>query len=138
MFADRPSTTLIFPSGYTVYMPAAVENIPSMEHSTVTDKEGTIQADGQKGKDAGTIAGTAASGAVIGAETAAIKGAGVGTGAGIGGGIGAAIGTGIMLLMRGQDVRLEPGTAVEMVFERSVPLDRSKISAVATNTVVAQ
>lgn len=131
-------TTLIFPSGYTVYMPAAVENIPSMEHSTATDKEGTIQADGQKGKDAGTIAGTAASGAVIGAETAAIKGAGVGTGAGIGGGIGAAVGTGIMLLTRGQDVRLEPGTAVEMVFERSVPLDRSKISAVATNTVVAQ
>ena len=131
-------TTLIFPSGYTVYMPAVVENIPAMEHSTVTDKEGTVTADGQKGKDAGTVAGTAVSGAVIGAETAAIKGAGVGTGAGIGGAIGAAVGTGIVLLTRGQDVRLEPGTAVEMVFERNVPLDRAKLSAPAASTAVAQ
>src|ERR1041385_2125651 len=129
-------TTLIFPSGYTVYMPAVVENIPAME--PVTDKEGTVTADGQEGKDAGTVAGTAASGAVIGAETAAIKGAGVGTGAGIGGAIGAAVGTGIVLLTRGQDVRLEPGTAVEMVFERNVPLDRAKLSAPAASTAVAQ
>jgi hypothetical protein len=104
-----------------------------MDHSTVTDKEGTIQADGQKGKDAGTIAGTAASGAVIGAETAAIKGAGIGSGAGIGGGIGAAVGTGLVLLTRGQDVRLEPGTAVEMVFERPVALDRAKIASTSAN-----
>lgn len=124
-------TTLIFPSGYTVYMPGAVENIPAMDHSEVKDKEGTIQADGQKGKDAGTIAGTAATGAVIGAETAAVRGAGIGSGAGIGGGVGAAIGTGLVLLTRGQDVRLEPGTAVEMVFERPVTLDRAKLTQTA-------
>jgi len=128
-------TTLIFPSGYTVYMPGAVENIPAMEHSEVKDKEGTIQADGQKGKDAGTIAGTAATGAVIGAETAAVRGAGIGSGAGIGGGIGAAIGTGLVLLTRGQDVRLEPGTAVEMVFERPVTLDRAKLAQTAATAM---
>lgn len=131
-------TTLIFPSGYTVYMPAAVENIPAMEHSEVKDKEGTIQADGQKGKDAATIGGTAAAGTVIGLETAAARGSGLGTGALTGGAIGAAVGTGIVLLTRGQDVRLEPGTAVEMVFERNVALDRAKISQSPTSASVAQ
>ena len=41
----------------------------------------------------------------------------------IGAGVGAAIG----LLSRGGDVRLEPGTSVEMVIQRSVPLDGTRL-----------
>ena len=48
-------------------------------------------------------------------------------GAGIGGGIGAGVGTAIGMLSRGADVRLEPGTSVEMVIQRDVPLDGKRL-----------
>jgi len=114
-------TTLIFPSGYTVSLPGAVENVPGMESSTMKDKEGTIEANGTKGRDVATAAGTAATGAVLGA---AIDG---GKGAGIGAAAGGATGLLIALLTRGNDVRLDTGTAVEMTFERSLVIAKDKI-----------
>jgi len=63
-------TTMIFPNGYTIDLPGALENAPGSRNSTVTDKEGTVTADSQKGKDAGTVAKTGATGAVIGAVAA--------------------------------------------------------------------
>ena len=60
-------TTMIFPNGYTIDLPGALENAPGSRNSTVADKEGTVKADSQKGKDAGTVAKTGATGAVIGA-----------------------------------------------------------------------
>jgi hypothetical protein len=44
-------------------------------------------------------------------------------GAGIGGGVGTAIG----LLTRGNDVRMDAGTTLEMVIQRSVPIDPNRI-----------
>src|SRR5579872_6260307 len=79
-------TTLIFPSGYTVSVPGAVNDVPGADNGKVVNKEGTVQADGSKGKDVGTIAGPTAEGALIGAI------AGGGKGAGIGSGIGGAVG----------------------------------------------
>ena len=38
-------TTMIYPSGYTVMLPASVENTPGAEDKGVKDKEGTIRAD---------------------------------------------------------------------------------------------
>src|SRR5258708_15479259 len=38
-------TSMIYPSGYTVMLPASVENTPGSETNGVKDKEGTIQAD---------------------------------------------------------------------------------------------
>src|SRR5437762_2593949 len=46
--------TLIFPSGYTLSLPAAVEDVPAMENAKMKDSEGTIQANGTKGRDAAT------------------------------------------------------------------------------------
>jgi hypothetical protein len=43
-------TSLIYPSGYTVILPASVENTPGAEHNGVKDKEGTIQEDKDTGK----------------------------------------------------------------------------------------
>jgi hypothetical protein len=111
-------TTMIFPNGYTIDLPGALENAPGSRNSTVADKEGTVKADSQKGKDAGTIAKTGATGAVVGAVAT-----GSGKGAGIGGLAGAAIGLGQVLFTRGQDVRIDQDTALEMVLERPLTVD---------------
>ena len=115
-------TSMIYPSGYTVLLPGALENVPGAEHATMKDSEGTIRQDSDTGKKMETVAKTAGTGAAIG-------GLGTGTwkGAGIGGGIGAGVGAAIGMLSRGGDVRLEPGTSVEMVIERSVPLDGARV-----------
>src|ERR1700756_1484597 len=82
-------TTMIFPNGYTIDLPGALENAPGSRNSTVADKEGTVRADSQKGKDAGTVAKTGATGAVVGAvATGSGRGAGIGGPAGAAGGLG--------------------------------------------------
>lgn len=115
-------TSMIYPSGYTVMLPGALENVPGAEHATMKDSEGTVRQDSDTGKKLETVAKTAGTGAAIG-------GLGTGTwkGAGIGGGIGAGVGAAIGMLSRGGDVRLEPGTSVEMVIQRPVPLDGSRL-----------
>jgi hypothetical protein len=114
-------TSLIYPSGYTVMLPGALENVPGAEHATTKGEEGTVRQDSDTGKKVETAAKTAGAGATIGGLAGGWKGAGIG--GGIGAGVGAAIGT----LSRGADVRLEPGTSVEMVIQRDVPLDGSRL-----------
>lgn len=114
-------TSLIYPNGYTVLLPGALENVPGAEHATTSGSEGTVRQDSDTGKKVETAAKTAGAGAAIGGITDGWKGAGIG--AGIGAGVGAAIG----MLSRGADVRLEPGTSVEMVIQRDVALDASRL-----------
>ena len=116
-------TTLIYPSGYTVMLPGAIENAPAVDKSRVKDKEGTIQADGNAGRTAGTIARPAATGAVIGAVTRS------GEGALIGAGVGGAVGTAIAALSHGNEVKIGPGTTLEVVLQRDVPIDAARIRA---------
>ena len=124
-------TTMIFPNGYTIDLPGALENAPGSRNSTVADKEGTVRADGQKGKDAGTIAKTGATGAVVGAVAT-----GGAKGAGIGGLAGAAVGLGQVLFTRGQDVRIDQNTALEMVLERPLTVEVANATpATAENSV---
>jgi type IV secretion system protein VirB10 len=123
-------TTLIYPSGYTVLLPAAVENAPGIDKTKVKDGEGTIQADGQTGQKVATAASTAATGAVIGGLTNG------GKGALIGGGIGGAVGTAIGMLTRGNDVKLDAGSTIEMVIQRDIPLDASRVPASARAVAV--
>jgi len=124
-------TTMIFPNGYTIDLPGALENAPGSRNSTVADKEGTVKADSQKGKDAGTVAKTGATGAVIGAVAT-----GSGKGAGIGGLAGAAVGLGQVLFTRGQDVRIDQNTALEMVLERPLTVEvTNAMPATSENTV---
>ena len=108
-------STLIYPSGYTVVLPGAVENVPGAEKTSMKDEEGTIRQDSQTGEKAKTVATAAGTGAVVGGLSNGVKGGLIG--AGIGGGIGTAIG----LLTRGNDVRMEAGTTLEMVIQREVP-----------------
>ncbi|HKW19092.1 MAG TPA: hypothetical protein VJO35_16420 [Terriglobales bacterium] len=116
-------TTLIYPSGYTVMLPGSIENAPSVDNCKVKDKEGTIRGDSNAGKTAGTIAGPAAEGTVAGAV---IHG---GEGALIGAGIGGAVGTAIAALSHGNEVKMGPGTTLEVVLQRDVSIDGARIGA---------
>jgi hypothetical protein len=116
-------TTLIYPSGYTVMLPGSVENAPGVDKTSVKDQEGTIRSDSQTGEKVGTVASTAGTGAVIGGLSRGGKGALVGAG------IGGAVGTAIAMLSRGNDVKLDAGTTVEMVIQREVPLDANRVPA---------
>lgn len=112
--------TLIFPDGYTIQLPGTLENAPGADNESMSGEEGTVKANGQKGKDAATVAKTSGSGAAIGGlASQSVKGAA------IGGGIGGAVGLATVLLTRGQDIRFETGTALEMVLQRSLTLDPS-------------
>ena len=115
-------TTMIFHSGYTVMLPGSVENVPGSDQQRMKDKEGTIQQEGNKGKDAETVAKTAGTGAGVGA----IAGRNV-KGAGVGGAAGAAAGLVYVLFTRGPDINLPPGTSVQLVLERPLSLDGNKI-----------
>lgn len=114
-------TTMIYPSGYTVLLPGAVENVPGAEKTAMKGEEGTIQQSGEKAKDVGTVASTASTGAVIGGLSQGGKGALIGAAAG------GVVGTAIALLTRGNDVRLESGTTLEMVIQRPIPVDASRV-----------
>ncbi len=117
-------TSMIFPSGYTVLLPSVLDQAPGSEYAHMKDNEGTVQGEGGKGKDAATVAGTAATGTVIGASaTRSLKGAG------IGGLAGTAVGLGTILLTRGPDVRFDRGTNLELILERDIKIDSSRIDA---------
>ena len=116
-------TSMIYPSGYTVMLPGSIEDAPGVDKAHVKDKEGTIQSDGNAGKTAGTIAQPAATGAVIGGVTRG------GEGALIGGGAGAVVGTVIAALSHGNEVKLGPGTTFEVILQRDVTVDLSRIGS---------
>jgi len=114
-------TTLIYPSGYTVLLPASVDNAPGVDKTSVQDGEGTIRGDSQTGQKIGTAASTAGTGAVVGGLSNGGKGALIGAG------VGGAVGTAIGLFTRGNDVKLDAGTSIEMVIEREITLDASRV-----------
>jgi hypothetical protein len=96
--------------------------VPGADNGKVINKEGSVQADGTKGKDTGTIAGPAAEGAIIGALARGGKGALVGSG------IGGAVGLAEVLFTRGNEINYPAGTPVEMVLQRSLTLDRQRMT----------
>ncbi len=119
-------TSMIYPSGYTVMLPGSVENTPGADNKSVKDQEGTIQQD----KDTGKKIEEGAKGGVYGASGGALAGglsSGI-NGARIGAAAGAAAGIGWALLKRGNDVRLDVGTSIEMEIQRAITVDASRIA----------
>lgn len=114
-------TSLIYPSGYTVLLPGSIESAPGVDNAQVKDKEGTIQGDSNAGKTAQTIGVPAATGGVIGELDRG------GQGALIGAGVGAAIGTAIAAFSHGNEVKMMPGTTLEVILQRDVAVDASRI-----------
>jgi hypothetical protein len=120
-------TSLIFPNGYTVLLPGAIEGVPGSNESAMKGNEGTIEQSGSKGKDAQTVATSTIPGAAIGALADGAKGAGIGAG------VGGALGLATVLLTRGPDVSLGTGTSLEMVLERTIEIDRTSAMRSAAN-----
>jgi hypothetical protein len=118
-------TTMIYPSGYTVMLPASVENTPGNDSNSVKDPEGTIQAD----KDTGKRVEDAAKGAAVGGTVGSIAGAAAGgfNGARVGGLAGLAGGVAWALLKHGPEVKLDVGTSIEMEIQRNIPVDATRI-----------
>ena len=118
-------TSMIYPTGYTVMLPASVENTPGADSNSVKDKEGTIQAD----KDTEKRVEDAAKGAAVGGTVGSIAGVAAGglNGARYGGLAGIAGGVAWALLKHGPDVKLDVGTSIEMEIQRPIPLDASRI-----------
>ncbi len=128
---DMHFTSIIFPNGSVVEIPGVVDNVPGSKNQTVKNNdEGTIEQNGDKGRNAGQAA-----------EIALPTGAGVGT---IGGaasghpiegglaGLGAGLATvGIVsLFTRNADVDIPRGTQVEMVLQRPLILEDENLAGV--------
>ena len=92
--------------------------VGSSDGSQVSE-EGRIKGESGRGDDARTVATTTAAGAGIGTLAGAARGATL-KGLGIGSAAGAAVGLAGVLLSRGADVILRPGTSVEMVLDRDI------------------
>jgi hypothetical protein len=112
---------MIFPNGYTVMLPGAVQNTPGSKDNTVHGKEGTIEGPSSKGKDAATIAAATVPGAGIGAIADGGKGAAIGAASG------GVIGLATVLLTRGPEIQLATGDSVEMILESSLDLNPAKV-----------
>ncbi len=116
--------TLIFPSGYTLLLPGAIDDVPGAEKTKMKNtQEGSIESQSTKGKDVGTVATAAGTGAALGAVVE-----GGAKGAGIGGLAGAGAGLASVLLTRGPDVRIESGTLVDMVLERPITVEHERVA----------
>jgi type IV secretion system protein VirB10 len=104
--------TLVLPSGVTIPI---YTSLGGTGGAGERKGEATVQGESSKGEDAKTVERTTVEGAGIGAIGArTVKGAGVG-GAG-----GAAAGAAAVLLTRGQDLVLGPGTTLEIVLDRPI------------------
>ena len=115
-------TTLIYPNGYTVVLPGSLSGAPGGENEKVAGKEGTVTENGSKGRDVGTVAATTGTGTLIGAGVGGAKGAGVGAG------LGAAAGLASVLFTRGNDIRFDVGTPLEMTLQRPLVLEEQRIA----------
>lgn len=114
--------SMILPNGYTVDFNAVPTNAGTGGGES-TDKEGKIHGDTDKTGDAGTVLKTTGVGAGVGGlATGSAKGAGIGAGAG------AAVGLGAVLLTRGPELELPRGTTVDVVLDRAVYLDASRVN----------
>ncbi len=114
--------SMILPNGYAVDFNAIPTNAGTGGNES-TDSEGKIHGDTDKGGDVATVAKSTGIGAAIGA----IAGQGA-KGAGIGAGVGAAVGLAAVLLTRGPELELPRGTTVDVVLDRTVYLDASRVN----------
>jgi len=84
----------------------------------VEGPEGQIKQGSDVGRDARTVGVLGGVGAAVGADVDRSW-----TGAGIGAGAGTAVGLVTVLLTRGKEVELRSGSTVDVVFDRSIPLN---------------
>jgi hypothetical protein len=131
---DMHFTSMIFPNGTVVEIPGVVNSLPGAKEQSVKDNgEGTIEQNGEKGRNAGEVAKIAIpTGATVGAIGGLagghpITGGVVGVAAGL-----AAVGV-ASLFTRGADVEIASGSQVEMVLQRPLLLEEENLSSTLTS-----
>ena len=113
--------TLIFPNNYVVSMDGALQGVPGSKQLRSRRARGAIEPVDQINGDFRKVFMPSLAGAALGS----ISSFGVGTL--IGAGAGAAFGVGHSLITRGDDIRLMPGTTLEMVLERPLTLEAGRL-----------
>jgi len=128
---DMHFTSIIFPNGSVVEIPGVVDSVPGSKNQTVKDDgEGTIEQNGDKGRNAGQAAEIALpTGAGVGTIGGAVSGHPIEGGlAGLGAGL-ATVGI-VSLFTRNADVDIPRGTQVEMVLQRPLLLEDENLAGV--------
>jgi type IV secretion system protein VirB10 len=127
---DMHFTSIIFPNGSVVEVPGMVDSLPGAKKQTVKDDgEGTVEQDGDKGRNAGETAKIAIpTGAGVGTIGGAVAGHPIAGGlAGLGAGL-ATVGL-VSLFTRNADVDIPSGSQVEMVLQRPLILEDENLAA---------
>jgi len=133
-------TSMIYSNGYNVPLSAPVFNTPGADNLSVTN-EGAIQQDSDTGRKIADGGRNAAHGMLVGSMGGLFLGTSI-TAMRAAGGAGILLGVGWALFRRGMDMKLQPGTRVEMAVMRPIPLDTAQLPghkdrepAVATGSV---
>ena len=114
--------SMILPNGYAVDFNAIPTNTGTGGNEA-TDSEGKVHGDTDKAGDVGTVLKSTGIGAGVGGlATQSAEGAGIGAGAG------AAVGLAAVLLTRGPELELPRGSTVDVVLDRTVYLDASRVN----------
>ena len=128
---DMHFTSMIFPNGTVVEIPGLVSSLPGAKQQSVKDDgEGTIEQDGDKGRNAAKAAEIAIpTGGTVGSIGGLAGGHPIAGGvAGIGAGL-ATVGL-VTLFTRGADVNIESGTQVEMSLQRPLLLEEENLAGI--------
>ena len=112
--------TLTLASGKVIKLSPRLTSVDSggSEQKVVDSNENEIKQGSSQGADAARIAETGGGGAAIGGLATRTW-----SGAGIGAGAGAAVGLATVLLTRGKEVDLRRGSTMDVVFDRTVPVE---------------
>ena len=114
--------SMILPNGYVVDFNAIPTNAGTGGNESV-DGEGNIHGDTDTGEKVGTVLKSTGIGAGIGG----IAGGSIG-GAGVGAVAGAGVGLATVMLTRGPELELPRGSTVDVVLDRAIYLDASRIN----------
>ncbi len=123
---DMHFTSIIFPNGTVVEIPGVINSLPGAKDRIVKGDEGTVEQEGNKGRDVARAAEIGLGGATVGTVGGAASGHPL-EGAAIGGLGGVAVGTVVALFTRGDDINIESGTPVEMVLQRPMILEEANL-----------
>jgi hypothetical protein len=125
--------SMAFPNGVVIALPGAVDKIPGTNGAKVTDKEGLIEADSTKGKDAKIIGTTTLTGASVGA-IAGYAADSPGLATGVGAGVGAAVGLAYVMMKHGEDISFPEGSSVTMIMQRPLEVQEQQLAGMSNLT----
>lgn len=126
---DMHFTSIIFPNGTVVEIPGIINSLPGAHDRSVKGDEGTVEEQGNKGRDVARAAEIGLQGAGVGAIGGSVSGHPL-EGAAIGGLGGVAVGAAVALFTRGDDVNIESGTPVEMLLQRPLILEEENLTGI--------